>query len=345
MRIHDLAKHLNISIGTVSRALNGKPDVNPETRKRVLAAARELGYAPNQSGRSLRKGTTGTVAFVAETSPQTPGESAAFFMTLYQGIQSVTDAAGLDLIVLMCPANQDPEAFMRRAVARGVADGFMLSATRRRDRRISFLREEGIPFVTLGRSLTVRDGAWVDIDFHAIAAEAVTRLAALGRRRIALSVSPGEANFVSVSIQGYRTALRRLGLPFDRSLILTVSPDTAGGFVTGRSLAAMDEPPDGLILGNDLMAEGLFRALQEAGLQPGREIAVVGQRRISQNAYLNPTLASFDMSVGDMGQGLAIRLLRQIPAYAAAVADLAASPSLCPIRFVEGASIGLSCQL
>lgn len=68
--IRQLAEHLDISIGTVSRALNGKPDVNEETRKRVLEAARSLGYVANQSGRALRKGSTGVIGFMMQTGPK-----------------------------------------------------------------------------------------------------------------------------------------------------------------------------------------------------------------------------------------------------------------------------------
>src|SRR5207249_4219478 len=80
--IRDLARHLNISIGTVSRALNGRADVNAETRRRVLEAARSLNYAPNQSGRSLRQGTTNMVAFILETSRKMPLADTIFMSVL-----------------------------------------------------------------------------------------------------------------------------------------------------------------------------------------------------------------------------------------------------------------------
>jgi DNA-binding LacI/PurR family transcriptional regulator len=87
--IRRLAQHLDISIGTVSRALNGRPDVNEETRKRVLEAAGELGYVPNQSGRSLRQGTTNTIGLMMESSAQTVENSDNFFMGVVDGAQSV----------------------------------------------------------------------------------------------------------------------------------------------------------------------------------------------------------------------------------------------------------------
>ena len=86
--IRHLAKHLNISIGTVSKALNGRHDVNEKTRKRVLAAAAKLGYAPNQSGRSLRQGSTNAVGFMIEFSPEAAANSDNFFVGLVEGAQS-----------------------------------------------------------------------------------------------------------------------------------------------------------------------------------------------------------------------------------------------------------------
>ena len=84
--IRQLAEHLDISIGTVSRALNGKPDVNEETRRRVLEAAEQLGYVANQAGRSLRKGATGIIGFMMETGHDVTGQGGTFFMRVFDGV-------------------------------------------------------------------------------------------------------------------------------------------------------------------------------------------------------------------------------------------------------------------
>src|SRR3954451_25121041 len=85
--IRELARHLNVSIGTVSRALNGRSDVSAETRRRVLEAARKLNYAPNQSGRSLRQGTTNMIAFLLETAKGMPLAD-TIFMTVLDGLRT-----------------------------------------------------------------------------------------------------------------------------------------------------------------------------------------------------------------------------------------------------------------
>ena len=100
--IKRLAHHLNISIGTVSRALNDRPDVNADTRQRVLKAAHELGYIANQSGRSLRRGVTGAIGFMIQTGPQFNVQGDNFFTSVFDGVQTVLNRHHLDLVVLLC---------------------------------------------------------------------------------------------------------------------------------------------------------------------------------------------------------------------------------------------------
>lgn len=311
MRIQELAAHLDISIGTVSRALNGKPDVNPQTRARVLEAAQRLGYAPNQSGRSLRKGKTGTVAFVMEVAPHNSDESAAFFMLVHQGVQSVLVPEGLDYIVLMCPAEADPAAFMARVVGRRLADGYILSATKRIDPRIDLLERRELPFVSLGRSLSGGAYEWIDLDFAGIARRSVDLLVAGGHRRIAVTVPSDDANLGHIHLEGYRDALAAHGLRPDEDWIIRAPTHGGGGHVVTQAILRSARRPTAVLLVNDLMAEGLYAGLREAGIEPGRDIAVTGQRQIPQNAHLRPSLTSYRMSVFEIGQALGIRLLRR----------------------------------
>ena len=103
-----LASELGISTGTVSRALNGKPDVNAETRARVLEAAHRLGYAPNASARNLAKGVTNSIGFMIELNPVIASNNDNFFMGVFDGVQSVLRLHGLDLLVLPCPTATTP---------------------------------------------------------------------------------------------------------------------------------------------------------------------------------------------------------------------------------------------
>ena len=102
--IRDVARHLNMSISTVSRALNGRPDASSSTRERVQKAAAELGYYANHFGRSLRSGVTGSVGFVIQTSHSVTGQGDTFFMGVMDGMPSVLAPYQLDLVALLCPS-------------------------------------------------------------------------------------------------------------------------------------------------------------------------------------------------------------------------------------------------
>ena len=143
--IHDLARHLNISIGTVSRALNGRADVNAETRQRVLDAARKLNYSPNQSGRNLRRGATQSVAFMLQPHPGDQQYGEPFFIPFLTGLQAKLAEYGLDLMVVMGAPGDYQQERLRRVVETRRADAVVLAATRREDDRIDYLDPGGLP--------------------------------------------------------------------------------------------------------------------------------------------------------------------------------------------------------
>ena len=166
MGIRQLAEELQLSIGTVSRALNDRPDVNPETRARVKAAAARLGYVPNQSGRSLRSGRTGIVAVVIPTQG-TPSADSGLFNVL-EGVRRTLLRHSLDLILLFRGPDEDPLESLQRIVQRRIADAVIVSQTTADDPRLAYLNAAGIDYVAFGRSEGVPDCPFVDFDFETI---------------------------------------------------------------------------------------------------------------------------------------------------------------------------------
>ena len=318
MSIRDLAKHLGISIGTVSRALNGRSDVNDETRRRVFAAAAELGYVPNQSGRSLRQGTTNAIGFIVETNSETSEHGDTFFTTIYDGVQRVFAEHHLDLVVLLCPSEQDPVDHVRRVVARRFVDGLFISQTQRHDRRIDYLIERGIPFMALGRSLSGGSHPWIDLDFEAAATQAVNRLVARGHRRIGLVNPPSELNLGYVFADAYRAALAGNGIAYDPALLVRAEQTSEeGGYRVVDRLLALDDRPTAVVLVNEIMAIGIYRRLHEVGIVPGRDMAIIGFRQSPQSRFLSPALTCFRCSLFDLGRRLADGLLASMPAFEA----------------------------
>lgn len=334
--IRELARHLDISIGTVSRALNGKPDVNEETRRRVIEAAESLGYVANQSGRALRKGSTGIIGFMMQTGREITGQGDTFFMSVFDGIQTVFARHKLDLVALLCSSDEDPHDYLKRIVARGFADGIILSATRRNDLRLELLARRKIPFITLGRSLIDTGQPWLDLDFEGMAQVSIDRLVAHGHRNIAVTRPHDDMNLGYVFVDQCRETLSRHGLTLDDNHIFRSTPNEAGGYQIARDLLACKTRPTAIVLVNEAVAIGLYRGLTEAGIKPGRDIAVIG-RQSPQAQFLSPRLTCFSLSLRDLGIALAESLLATMPAYASFYPDSAAR-RLWPMELVPGES-------
>lgn len=336
--IRRLAQQLDISIGTVSRALNGKPDVNEQTRQRVLEAAAAMGYVPNQAGRALRKGKTGVIGFMMQSGSQITGEGDVFFMRVFDGVQIVCARHQLDLVVLLCSSEEDPDAYLQRVVDRGFVDGLMISATKRHDHRIDFLSQRGVPFIALGRSLTDAGHPWFDLDFEGMATAGVDRLVAKGHRRIGVFAPLDDTNLGFVFLEHYRAALESHGIAFDPNLVFRANPNDRGGHQIGESIAAMPPQtrPTGFILTNEMMTVGLYRGLHDSGLRPGKDFAIIG--RDSPHAhYLTPKLTCFNLSLRELGISLAESLLATMPAYADQY-PLGVVRKVVPLDLVEGDS-------
>jgi len=317
--IRDLARHLNVSIGTVSRALNGRTGVSVDTRKRVLDAAAALNYAPNQSGRSLRKGSTHAIAFMLQPHPGDHQYGEPVFMPFLKGLQAELAVHGLDLIAVMDePGGEDLDR-LRRIVEARWADAIVLAWTRRIDSRVEYLTRVGFPFATFGRSQSGgKTYPSIDLDFLRAGQESVSRLASLGHQRIAIVTPPPILNFAHVFRQGYRRAMKAGRLNIDPALIGTGEVNEAGGYATTKQLMYLREAPTAIIYNNDAMALGGCRALADLGLKVGRDVAVIVVVSTPFSSYLSPALTGFSTRLEPVGRRLATMLLNSMPRYAGA---------------------------
>lgn len=335
--IKQLARHLDISIGTVSRALNGKPDVNPETRRRVLEAAEAYGYAPNQSGRSLRQGTTNAIGFMIELSADANASSDDFFMGVFDGVQSVLSRHKLDLVVFPCPADQQPVEYLQRIVGRRLVDAMIISATLKTDARIEFLERAGIPFIALGRSDSGKDMRWIDLDFEGVARGSVDRLVSRGHRRIAIAVPADDINLGHVFLDSYRQGLERHGIVYDPALVYRQQRIVDGGHGLAAQIAATENQPTAIMLSTEVLAPGLYRGLVEHGVVPGKDIAVIGFRDNPRARYLTPSLTCHSFSLTELGESVAETLLADMPGFARFY-PAQASNKIWPLALVPGES-------
>ncbi|WP_321342188.1 LacI family DNA-binding transcriptional regulator [uncultured Cohaesibacter sp.] len=336
--IRQLANHLHISTGTVSRALNGKADVNAETRRKVLEAAEELGYVPNQAGRSLRQGTTRTIGLILDHDSSTGSTSDNFFPRVIDGLQRVLTRHGLDLVLLLCPNDEDQDAFLRRMVARRLVDAMVISSTRITDPRFSFLTKAKMPFVSLGRSESASaENRWIDLDFEGIAKRAVERLYERGHRRIAVAAPDNDVNLAKLFLKGYQAGLEKHGLPFDPALVFRAAVKESGGYEVGNQLLQIEDRPTAILLNAEMMSVGLYRRLGEEGLQPGANLAIIAERESPVGSFLLPRLTCFGVDALSVGQALGEMLLSTLPAFASIYKDVPKT-KIWPMTLIEGES-------
>ncbi len=310
--ISRLARELQLSSGTISRALNNKSGVNPETRRKVLEAAERLGYEPNQAARTLASGRTGSIGFMIDLDREAASIGDSFFMGVFDGMQTELTPHGLDLLVLPCPSRQDKFAYLDRIVSRRLVDGMILSGTEHEDARIDYLQSSGVPFVTLGRTDSRQEFSWVDLDFEGVAEEAVDRLVSQGHRRIAVTTPFGNLNFGLVFKNAFAAALAKHGIAFDPQLVFQTGLGEEDGYELVDLLLDRPEPATAIVLLFEAAAIGIYRRMAERNLAPGPDLAIIGFRDEAIIRHLRPGLTCFELSLNDVGRELARALLPQL---------------------------------
>lgn len=314
MGIKDLAKQLNLSIATVSRALNSSGPVNPETRQRVIAAAAAAGYSPNISAGSLRKGRIDTIGLLLPM--YTHGESHSFslFMGISVGVRSVLSRHQFDLALFQSNSPEDETTQLRRIVERRQVAGLIIADTQRHDPRLDYLAETSVPFLAFGRSQSGGDHPWLDLDFESAAAETVARLVKLNHQRIAVVLPGQEAMQSFVYLRSYKQALKNLDVPECPELIRYTEFSERGGYQATEALLKLASPPTAIIFLNDCMAIGAYLKLNEAGLTPGRDMAIsTGLLTTEVPDYLSPRLTGYTLSRYDLGVRMGEAIIAQIP--------------------------------
>ena len=339
LNIHDLAKHLNISIGTVSRALNGRADVNAKTRQRVIEAAKKFGYSPNQSGRSLRQGTTGLVGFMVITNRERETRGEAFFMSIFDGMQSYLSSRGLDFVVHFCASDEDPVAYLRRIAERRLVDGIVISQMYRTDKRIDYLVQRKMPFIAFGRSESSKTFSWMDLDFEGVAEKAINHLCLLGHRRIAIATASNDINYGYLFVDACRSSLAKRGIDLPDELVLQEPLTESGGYRVGERLLAMEHKPTAVVLVDNTMAIGLYHIFQDAKIVPGRDISIVGFDASPNGEFLRPSLTQFEVPLGQLGRWLGEHIMLLIEAKGTGK-KMPVFSKLWPMKMILGDSSG-----
>jgi LacI family transcriptional regulator len=308
--LKDIAEKVGYSITTVSRALAGYDDVAEATRQLILKTATEMGYHPNATARRLQKQRTDTIGFVIPTFG--PRFSDPFFSELLTGIGNEAAQQEFDLLVsTRAPGTQELQAYQHMVSGRR-ADGLLVVRTRRQDPRISYLLEQGFPFVAFGRSDLDIDFPYVDVDGQAGVCDLTQHLIARGHRQIGYITAPLDFMFAQHRLQGYKEALADNNLPFDESMVVVGELTEESGYQAGRRLLLRDEKPSAIIACNDLMALGTISAAQGLNLVVGRDIAVAGFDDIPLAAHAHPPLTTVRQPIYEIGRRICRMLIQQL---------------------------------
>ncbi len=306
--IRDVAKRLNLSITTVSRALDGYDDVAKATRQSVIRAAREMGYAPSHTARQLRRSRADSLGYILPTSG--PRFTDPFFSEFIAGLGDEATSHNLDLLISTAAPDQPAERQMyERWVHSRRVDGIVLSRMRTRDWRVKYLIKNKFPVVALGHTLLTADLPYVEVDARAGFALMVKHLVERGHTRIAFIGAPEQLTLQADRMAGYRDGLQTAGLTLDKSLIAEGDLTRAGGYEAAQRLLSMRKPPTAIMGVNDLTAIGAMRAAHERDLVVGRDVAIAGYDGIEDGEHTHPPLTTLKRSVYDLARRLVNMLL------------------------------------
>ena len=303
--VSDVAARAGVSTATVSRALNGKPTVDPDLAARVRRAAHELGYQPNGPARNLRRQEAAVVALII-SDVENP-----FFTAIARGVEDVAHEVGYS--VVLCNSDesvQKENRYLDIAVQERVA-GVILSPSGPAS-SVAKLAARGTAYVAVDRPLPGQDSDVVLVDTRLAAREATAHLVAQGYEQIGCITGPAGVRTADDRLAGYREALKAARRRRTTKLVRRCEYKAAGAHRAALDLLAQPEPPDALLVANSAMAVGVLQALQERGVRAGRDVGLVTFDDAPWTALVDPPLTVVAQPAYEIGTVAARLLLARI---------------------------------
>jgi DNA-binding LacI/PurR family transcriptional regulator len=314
--VTDVAKRAGVSTATVSRALNDSPSVREETKARVEAAAREVGYVMHRHARALRSQRTSTISVHLPIPRSGDAETLAnpFYLEFLSAVGSALHRAGLDMLVSHA-ATVDLDLHRTAQV-----DGYIQVGRGRNPGGLRDLARAGVPLAVWAPPEFATDYCAVGVDNVALAHEAVSHLVAEGRRRIAVMTGdlddPTSEGYLRFA--GYRRALEQAGLYTDDSMVGDLTSMDASGVSAVRMITEADPLVDAVfVAAGDSTAIAVIRSLQDLGRSVPEDVAVVGFDNIQFGEFTDPRLTTVDQGLAEGVPILVDRVIRQIDGRAA----------------------------
>jgi len=306
--IKDIAKMLNISVSTVSRALRDAYDVNPETRRKVLALTEQLNFKPNKNAAALASGSTKNIGVVI------PFITNYYFSTVISGIQEEAYNQGYNIILFVTNDDLDREKTLLRNIATTSLDGLLISISSNSDIQDHFehLMQQGLPIVFFDRvPHHIRASKIMQSDFDG-AFMATNHLIEKGYTKIAHIAGPKELSFTQERLKGYLAALEHANLPRNEDYIIFSGFSQANGYTDTLSLLSLNEKPDSIFAVNDRKAVGAIQALKANHIQVGVDIGVIGFTNDPIATVIEPNLTTVEEPAFEIGQQSCNLLIKHI---------------------------------
>ncbi|GAA0553769.1 LacI family DNA-binding transcriptional regulator [Chitinophaga japonensis] len=305
--IKQLAKDLNLSTSTVSRAFRGNSDINAKTKERILARARELNYQPNLYASSLRERKSKTIAIVV------PELANNFFSQAIRGIEQVAREKGYHTLIYVTDDEYQKEVSFIDNMSNGRVDGIIMSASgESKDHNyLNKLKKKHMPLVFFDRVYDDIDVAKVTTNDYDSSFNATRHLIAAGCRRIAFLVINKSLSIGKMRVQGYIDALKAEHIPFNEDLIIDCSNDHRKNYnILSKVMKTLK--PDGLFAAVERLAIASYYVCHDLGIAIPRKVKIISFSSLEIAPLLNPSLTTITQPALEMGIKAAQLLFRSL---------------------------------
>lgn len=306
--IYDIAKALDISPATVSRGLKDHPGIRKDTKKRILEAAREMGYQHNTFARSLRIKRTNTIGVVI------PRLNSYFMSTVIAGMEKVANQHGYNLIISQSQESAKKEIASVNTMFNSRVDGLMVSLayeTENIDHFDSLLKKD-IPIIFFDRIVEHSKCTSITIDNIKAGFDATSHLLDQGCKRIVYIGGNLSRNVYADRMTGYKQALAQRRIDFDPALVIINNLSDQAGMDAAQQILQMEHRPDGIFAANDTSAVGCIGELKRAAIRIPEDIAVVGFNNDPIARVIEPNLTTINYPGLEMGEVAAATLINSL---------------------------------
>lgn len=301
--IYDVAREAGVSMATVSRVVNGNPNVKPSTRTKVLEAIEKLNYRPNAVARGLASKKTTTVGVII------PDISNIFFAELARGIEDIATMYKYNIILSNSDQNKEKELNLMNALLAKQVDGILFMGSKISEEHVAEFKRSPVPIVLAATMDKEKQIPSVNIDYEKAAFDAVSHLIGHGNEKIAVVLSElDESSNEWKKLNGYREALQAHQLPINEEFIVSIGQGYGAGMKAMEKLLQAEEKPTAIFACTDELALGVIHAAQDHGYDIPQDFEVIGFDNTRLAEMVRPTLTSVVQPMYDIG-AVAMRLL------------------------------------